>query len=332
MPYRYVPVLRTKAGEASALASLPAPLKSRLLPLIQITAKPPATFVNDLAKGWTQLPLALDGLHNVGVTNSLNDFRTTFKQLGTAQIKVIPSIECATAPAYVAAAKSMVGRYGSGLVVQATIAQLSTVGAWVSTQGWQQSDVDLVVNAGHVGAYDTATFSNYVSHALSSLSGNWRSVTLASAAAPKDYSAFSVGRTSAKRLDWLLWKSVSGQLSFRLDYGDFGISHPDLTEVPGVAMARASVSVRYTVDDNWIIFKGNPTTGPNAKPMGQQYSAHAKALIKEPQFGGVSGCWGDQRIQQIAALAPGSSGTGSRATWVSIGASRHLALVADRLP
>lgn len=332
MNFRYVPVLRTKAGEAAALSNLPAQSKKRLLPIIQITSQPAATFANDIAQGWAQLPLALDGLHNFSVTNSLNDFRTMFRDLGKASIGIIPSVECATVPAYVSAVKTLVGRYGPGLVVQATIAQIPTVATWVASEGWLPADVDLVINAGHVGAYDTASFASYVTHALAQLPSGWRSIALVAAAAPKDYAAFPVGRSLAKRLDWLLWKQVHPQLSNRLDYGDYGISHPDLTEVPGVAMARASVSVRYTVDDDWIILKGNPTTGPNAKSMKQQYPAHAKALMKEPQFGGVVACWGDQRIRQIAALSPGSSGAGSRATWVSIGASRHLSLVADRLP
>ncbi|GEP54647.1 hypothetical protein RSO01_18130 [Reyranella soli] len=255
-----------------------------------------------------------------------------FRDLGNASVGIIPSVECATIPAYVSVVKTLVGRYTPGLVVQATIAQVPTVATWVASEGWQVSDVDLVINVGHVGAYDTASFANYVVHALAQLQAGWRSTTLVAAAAPKDYGAFPTGRSVVKRLDWLLWKQVYAQLPYRLDYGDYGISHPDLTEVPGVAMARASVSVRYTVDDDWIVLKGHPTTGPNARPMNQQYPAHARTLTRDPQFGGVPGCWGDQRIQQIAALPSGSSGTGSRATWVSIGASRHLSLVANRLP
>jgi hypothetical protein len=336
MPFRYVPVLRTKAGEATALSNLPAQSKARLLPIINLTAQPAARFVAQLSAGWSQHPLALDGLYSEGITGSSNAFKAMFKDLGKAKILVIPSVECNAVASYVATVKSLVGNYAPGLVVQATIAQLSGAEAWVTAQGWQPKETDLVVNVGHIGAYgDMATFSAFVTQALATgikSPPQWRTVTLASAAAPKDYSALALGKTVVKRLDWLLWNHVHGSLPFPLDYGDYGISHPDLTEAPGVAMTRASVSVRYTVDDDWIIIKGNATTGAHAKPMAQQYLAHAKALVKEPQFGGVANCWGDQRIQHIAALTAGSSGIGSRATWVSIGASRHISLVADRLP
>jgi hypothetical protein len=317
------------------LSNLSAQAKTRVLPIINLTAKPAAKFVTELAAGWSQ-PLALDGLYSEGVTGSSNAFTTMFKDLGSAGVGVIPSVECNAIGSYVAAVKPLVGSYAPGLVVQATLAQVSGAEAWVAAQGWQPKDIDLVVNAGHIGAYgDMATFSAFVTQALSSsvtLPLRWRTITLASAAAPKDYSALSLGKTIVQRLDWLLWKHVHGALPFRLDYGDYGISHPDLTEAPGVAMTKASVSVRYAVDDDWIVIKGNATTGANAKPMAQQYLAHAKALVKDPQFGGVANCWGDLRIQNIATLALGSPGIGSRATWVSIGASRHLALVADRLP
>ena len=93
-------------------------------------------------------------------------------------------------------------------------------------------------------------------------------------------------------------------------------------------MTRASVSVRYTVDNDWIVVKGNPTTGARGRPMPEQFRAHAQILIDEQGFGNLNGCWGDQRIEQIAA---GESRPGSRTTWVEIGVNRHLSLVANRL-
>jgi hypothetical protein len=160
-------------------------------------------------------------------------------------------------------------------------------------------------------------------------SAQWRSITLASSAAPRDYTALPIGRSDIPRLDWQLWQAASRQVQFQLDYGDYGIAHPDLTEPPGIAMVRASVSVRYTIDDFWIVLKGQATTGPRGQPMDRQYRAHARTLVADRQFNRLANCWGDQRIQQIAAQ---TTGAGNRTTWVSIGANRHLSLVADRLP
>jgi hypothetical protein len=333
VPYRYVPHLRSKAGEAVALENLSAPAKARMLPIIHVSEAPPPTFAHRAGPAWAGLPMALDGMFNYGSTGSLQDFNTVFHALGAAAVGVIPATECNAPAQYVAGIMAVIGRYGAGLVVKATIGQLPVVDAWVAAQGWNQADIDLVIDAGHVGAYgNAAPFAAFVLHALRhnvpQVPG-WRSVTLASAAAPRDYSAVPVGRSTVPRLDWQLWGQVSGQTPFALDYGDYGVSHPDLTEPPGVAMTVATVSVRYAIDDEWIINKGYRTTGPHGRPMAQQFHGHAVALTNEAQFGGIA-CWGDGRIQQIAA--GGGIGSGSRATWVGLSVNRHLSLVANRLP
>jgi hypothetical protein len=218
------------------------------------------------------------------------------------------------------------------LVVKATLLQLPKVDAWATAQGWRSADVDLVITAGQVSDFDPEMFDDYVRGAISDrvrAPRSWRTLTLASSAAPKDYSAFPVGRTEVPRLDWSLWNTVHASFEFQLDYGDHGTVHPDLTEPPGVAMVRASVSVRYTLNHHWIIQKGHATTGARGQPMARQYLAHARALVADPQFGGVANCWGDDRILQIAA---GATTSGSRATWVANSMNRHLSLVADRLP
>lgn len=277
--------------------------------------------------------MALDGLFNSDARGSNADFLNLFDALGKGKVRIVPSIECAAPTSYSAVVHKVIGRYAPGLVVKARVGQVPSVAGWVSTQGWKPQEVDLVVTAGQIEEYgDDVQFADFVVHAISAALPNpppWRSVTLASSAAPRDYSSLALGRNVVARMDWHLWKRVSQKVPFALDYGDFAISHPDMTEPPGVAMTRASVSVRYSLDDDWIILKGSSTTGPKGKPMGQQFRNHAKALVADPQFDGLAACWGDQRIQEIAK---GTGKSGSRTTWVEIGVNRHLSLVADRLP
>src|SRR5690349_13033602 len=109
MKFRYVPILRSKAGEATALSNLPAQSKARILPVINLTAKPAAKFVAQLAAGWAQHPLALDGLYGEGVTGSSTAFKTMYKELGKAKINVIPSVDCNASASYVAAVKPLDG-------------------------------------------------------------------------------------------------------------------------------------------------------------------------------------------------------------------------------
>lgn len=132
------------------------------------------------------------------------------------------------------------------------------------------------------------------------------------------------------RLEWRVWQGVSKSVPYQLNYADFASVHPDLTDPPGYVMPKATVSVRYAIDDHWIVIKGKPTSGKTGQPMAAQYRSHAKALTADPAFGGLKvACWADDRIQKIAGGAPGG---GSRGVWAGLVANRHLSLVADRLP
>jgi hypothetical protein len=330
--YQYVPLLRTKQGEVTALEHLTTTAKDRIFPVFQLVENPPTRFSPSLGQAWSGRPLALDGLFNFGATGSSNDFTARFHDVGREGVLVIPCIEFGAPTQYVQAASQEIGQYGPGLAVKVRPADLPNLQAWITNQGWNSQNIDLIITCEHVADFDPAQFGAFVAHSiqqhLPALS--WRTVTLASAAAPKDHGQFPVGRTDVPRRDWQLWNAVAGQVQTHLHYGDWGIGHPDLTEPPGVAMVSATVSVRYTVDDAWIILKGRPTSGRTGQPMGTQYVNHAQALVADPQFGGLSACWGDTRIQQIAS--GGGRNPGNRTTWISIGANRHFSLVADRLP
>src|SRR5689334_12126485 len=109
MPYRYVPLLRSKAGEAEALQNLLPTHKSRLYPLIHVSEAPPPTFARRTSQAWATRPMAVDGMFNYGNTGSLQDFNTVFANLGAGGVNVVPATECDAPPQYVAGIVPMIG-------------------------------------------------------------------------------------------------------------------------------------------------------------------------------------------------------------------------------
>lgn len=329
--YTYVPTLRTKVGEAKALGQLSAGHKARIFPIFQVTSAPPTTFATTLNRGWST-PLALDGLWNFTQSGSLTAYTTLFHSLRQLGLQAIPSVDVAAQAAYVAGVQQLLGSSGPNLVVRANLTTLPAAAAWVAQQGWQPNSIHLVIDVGHVAEYDPANFASYVLHALNSAAPHqqgWRTITLSSSAAPKDAGAASLGLNSFSRFDWMLWNAVAPNQGYQLHFGDFGSAHRELTEPPGAAMARATVSVRYTVDNHWLFIKGRQTGGPQGLPMHQQYRAHATQLTQHSAFGGVPVCWGDGQIQGVVS---GGVSAGSRQTWACKTMNRHLAKVADQLP
>ncbi|MFI4976105.1 MAG: hypothetical protein ACHP84_16310 [Caulobacterales bacterium] len=331
MPFRYVPILRSKAGEATALHNLDAAAKQRVFPVIRLTAAVPATFAGRMAGAWVGRDLALDGYYSLTQTGSTVPLQSLANTLTAAGVHVLPSIRVGAPAPYIAAIQHMRQQSQGRLVVLARLGDMATLDAWLISINATPPAADLVIVAGHVPDYGAGALDPVVTHSLQTLPNpaNWRSITLASSAAPRDYAPFPLGLSSVSRLDWVLWQAVHPAVQFQLDYGDYGIAHPDMTEPPGVAMVRASVSAKYTLDTTWLIAKGQQVTGPMGVPMPTQYLGHANALVAQPGFGGVPNCWGDTRIQAITAH---TASPGSRATWVEVGVNRHLSLVTDRLP
>ena len=331
LKYAYRPQLRSKSGEAAALNNLSSRAKSRLAPVINIVANPPSGFANDITAAWGGGSMALDGSYNVVATSSTGAFANLFGAIGTGGVKLIPAINMGETGPYLNTVKTFVGSFGPGLVLRAKLTDLPMVGAYAAAQGWATSEIDLIVDLKEVQGYDPSLLHPMVLAAMTKnvVAGNWRSVTLGASSAPRDTSGLPQGRSVLPRQCWSVWEVTAKAVPYTLDFSDYGTGTPNLSDPPGLAMTKATVSPRYTVDGNWIIRKGKPTNGKNGEAMPKQYKAHAAALVAEPQFGGLSMCWGDDRILQIRA---GTATPGNRTTWASIGASRHLNLVSTRLP
>jgi hypothetical protein len=331
MPYRYVPMLRAKAGEAIALQQLTPQAKGRMFPVFHLATAVSGRFAQTVGTAWAGMPLGLDGLFNFDHTGSGADTLAAFNDLSSLGVTVVPSVEYGAQAGYLAVVGQLAALAPNGLVVKVGLGNLPGVQAWLSSGGWQPQQVDLVVHAGHLADYGPAALEQLVLHNLHThvVGQPWRSVSLSASSAPKDVSNLTLGPNLVPRRDWDLWQAVYSQIPHQLDYADFGISHPDMTEPPGYVMGSATVSVRYCLDQNWLVLKGRPVSGVNGIPMAAQYLGHAQQLVANRAFGGVPGCWGDTRIQQIQA---GAINSGSRESWVQIGVNRHLSLVADRLP
>lgn len=333
MPYRYLPMLRSKAGEATALTNLTAPAKNRMMPVIHLVHTPPASFANNIGTAWTGREMALDGTFQTDIAHTAQGFVQIFNQIGGAGVNLIPSIECNSVPPYLTAVHRAVGRYAPGLIVKAKLNQLRSVVAWVGAHGWSLNEVDLVIALGEIAQFDPATLASAVITTLQNHIGipsPWRSITLSSSAAPKDHSNLATGRNDVPRYEWHVWNAViAAGLPYQIDYADYSTIAPDLTDPPGYVMSRATVSVRYTIDDVWIILKGSPTTGRGGRSMTTQYYNHARTLVTDRNFDGLMGCLADDRIQQIAARA---ITPGGRPQWAAYAANRHLSFIADRLP
>lgn len=326
--YRYVPILRAKAGEAAALESLTPDAKARIYPLLQLLKATPKGVADRIGAAWQGRAAMADGTHFAAVGGDPDAWRDFFRKLGKAGVNVVPVLSPAAPAAHLAAARRLIDRYAPGAALRVGAAAVRRAADIARTNGLDPAATDLIVDLAAIGAASPDTLGLAMAAELARLDAGWRSVTLAASAAPKDFSALAAGVNVVPRNDFALWLQVAGEAGRRVDFGDYATVHPDLSDVPGAAMANATVSVRYTRDDDWLFVKGRRIGGPAGRGMEPQYRAHARTLVGHRGFGGVDGCAADARIRKIAA---GPASAGNRTTWVTLAVNRHLSLVADRL-
>jgi len=330
MNYRYIPLLKAKAGEIEALGNLTSSARSRILPLIHIGETLSPKFAQKFSIAWGNQPVGVDGSFNLTKSGAAATYLQLVQTLRQAGTPAIPSVNQTDLPAYIATVSSL--RDQNGLIVKTSLTNLIGSSAWVFQQGWHPQEVDLVIDLKSIAGVDHQMLSGYLLSVLqqgAQTLASFRSVTLAASAAPKDHGSLNRGSNRVPRADWLLWQSTVPFAPIKLDYGDYGTGHPDLTEPPGAAMANATVSARYSLDAEWLIIKGRSTGGAHGLPMALQYSSHAGVISTDPNFGGLNGCWADASVAHVAS---GGTGMGSRQKWAEISANRHISLVADRLP
>lgn len=326
----YVPTLRAKTGEATALSRLPPADKDFVSPIIQIPPSHAAGFANAFGAAWAGRPAALDGSDETSRVGTTNTFDAMFAALVSQGILLLPVISQNCSPIYLSSALALASSFGRGLVVRCRIADLTNIVNWISRLGIAPANVDLVIDIGHVADADPYVMSRGTQSLLASnpsLLSGWRSTTLSASAGLKDVSSLTVGANLVPRNDWLIWKICAAAVS-NLHFGDYGVSHRSLAEPPGAAMATATVSVKYTGPDQWLVLKGTRTSGPNGRPMSAQYIGHTQAIVQHAFYQhGLS--WADGQIHAIATGA--ASSAGSRATWVGYSLNRHLAVTISQL-
>jgi hypothetical protein len=194
MVYRYVPILRFKAGERTALQNLTPAARVDVVPLMLLapeqfvgkkaTAKSPAVpspalFVAQMGLAWNGAPYFLDAtaLPTTGGGHPLGAIAARARAAGQA---MIPATTLTASPAYQAAVGSAVGVDGRGVALRIDLSDLASCAIWVPGWTYPLSETDLIVDLGATigvahamgGALDPA-FSGLTDASA------WRSVTVA---------------------------------------------------------------------------------------------------------------------------------------------------------
>lgn len=360
----YIPILKARLGEFTALNNMSAEIGSRYTPLIEFI--PTGNEVGDdgepdraelaasvsktldrLDRYWpTSVDLMVDA-HALPTMRDLYPVVTAMRRFGPAN-PIIPVCRPADTedPELLEQISSALGEYDDrnvcirlsddDLVDDRDEPVAEMLGRVLEALDVPNENADLVVDFGAVTS-DSAGFAARIARlVIIDLPDPdaWRSITLAAGGFPSNLDAvppYSV--TEAPRLELNMWRSVRDRIGNRMRtpcFGDYAIAYPG--QLAGVPFAPAP-QIRYTANEGWLILKGRKTN----RRANAQFFDICGEIVARPEFTeGLS--WGDEQIATKAAYAdvdidavPPTVTPGNAMVWRAIGTSHHLGLIIDRL-
>ncbi len=157
----------------------------------------------------------------------------------------------------------------------------------------------------------------------------WRTFIVAGGAFPQDLSHLEKhNQHNIPRLDWTIWNELSKKLGRRPSFADYTIQYP--IYLPKTSAFNPSASIRYTLEDEWVIVRGEGLRNPKGAGF-KQYPAQAQILANQKKvFKGENFSAGDAYIAEKAKDIK-TKKTGNPKTWLEAGINHHVSLVVDQI-
>lgn len=339
----YLPVLKGRQGEFTALADIQPVTRRAVIPLIEIVPGPldDAATVRAIVdktlrtlRGWAGSRLLLD----TGWLPGEIELRDGAGALGYATdtaaragVEATPVVRLNDAePAYRDA--RLRAESGDGIAVRLNVEDMDedpkdleeALTALLGRLGHTPAEVDLLLDLGPVDGDNAvragARLVRDVLHDLPEPDA-WRELVVLAGAFPTDLQAvqpWTLGELP--RRDAMLHDHLRQRPLPRVPtFGDYAIAHPLLVTGPAFP---AAPQLRYTASDRWLVLKGRRND-----PEGyEQFYRVCEAIAQHPEFAGAALSKADARIAH-----PRREGPGNASTWQAIATTHHLDYLVHRL-
>ncbi|MFN7942435.1 MAG: beta family protein [Thermoanaerobaculia bacterium] len=345
-PNHYLPVLKVKRGEKKALTLLPAELRTRITPVLEIVerkADKTATIEAHLDTAFKDLAASVSGYGRCLLdareisADGPSAAEQVFRRASDDGIVFTP-ITGLSRTVDVAAA---LAHQSSGIALRLTREEFEggrltqKLQSFLSKHALTPEGTDLVVDLGPVDDMIADGVSKLRAAFLADVPDHvrWRTLTVSASSFPMSMSV--VGRNShglAERSEWRTWQESLFQNRSELErlptFSDCAIQHPKGVEGFDPKTMPVSASIRYALSRDWLLIKGEST---RLNPPGEQFPILATRLVYghlRDSFLGAGHCEGCRLMKAAADHAPK---LGSPEAWRRLGTIHHMSLVMDAL-
>lgn len=349
---RYIPILKGKLGEFSALDKAAEDAKVNMVPLIEVVPEFVADGERDdparikascekaakrLGENWGSRPALIDaGLLplSLDVGNGMTATEIVCRHAEQWKVQAVPVVRLDDSDRVWSDVRVLHEEFGRGVGIRLIGEDLDEDGedidervdALLGRAKLDRGQADLLLDAGAVdGEVAVLGIARLMTSLLKSLDrvDEWRSVTVMSGAFPADLGMYPPGVIGEyQRHDADIWAHVMNRrrLPRRPDYGDYAVSHPVL---PVGSIGTPAPQLRYTVSDRWLTLrvKRNDPRGYS------QIFEVCERIASHPDFAGSALGWADTWIEERSQ----GGRTGNATTWRQVGTAHHFDFVTRRL-
>jgi hypothetical protein len=348
----YVPALKWRQGEYQALWRLNDAQKARIVPLIEVTPpdfdfeqwQPKKTIDGHLEKfaarfkqKWGQRPALLDaGLLDptVRMIGGKNPLLWLMDQVRPDGANLIPVTGFERDVDYQSAVRIAHAVDGHGAALRCGLEEAAdpdfadNVEVLAETLELEVSHLDIVIDLKSPNFEPIDGLATLLSNVLlaSPAFQAARSLTIVATAFPPSMAEVKGPIQFISRREWLLYKALMGLLAAgtrRPAFGDYAIASPELPR-GDMRLLKPSATVRYAVNDGWIIAKGS-----NVRDNGfEQYRGCCGVVTGSASYLGAGFSPGSEYIEHCRS---GVAATGNLSTWRWVGTNHHMTKVVHDL-
>ena len=340
-PTTYVPVLRWKGAEQTAISQTTNNIRRRMVPIIEPVlrdfmplagASDMSAFAKSLAEtcGWgSERPLLLDP-HLLG-----DDLASVvIPRFARAAQKYHITFGLVTgisrSESYQLSVQEVVDQIGCDVALRINPSEFRGVSFddvidRVASRLRVPNTVHLILDFQTL-THEGTNFVPWVNR-ISRLD-SWPSITFLSGAFPKDLTSLARNEThTLPRADWQSWHYLLMQDPPRVpSFGDYTIQHGIFEEREGKHF-NFSASIRYTTPDGWLVMRGEGVLNEDG-PGYAQWPAHAQLLMERSEFCHAEYSWGDKFMNDMGSQV---EKTGQAKDWLAAGINHHMTMVANQL-
>jgi hypothetical protein len=343
----YVPCLRWKQGEYLAIQKLSDIEKKVTTPLIEVPEigydfekqsnsktidAHLAPFAKRVVEKWGKLPCFIDMKlidDDERMSNSDHPVNFIFNELLNLNFNAIPVTGIDRNDIFQKEIKKVVEKDNLNICLRVTIEKIaresfqSKLEKLLKLFGLDSNEVHFILDLGTPNFLPLDSFARLIQKIIIDLPhlANWKTFTILATSFPESMGVINKGICTIPRYEWQLYRKLITKLNSintRLpSFGDNAIANPKVLTVD-MRIVSPAATIRYTVDDNWCIVKGESIRkGKKYK----QFHELCQLLISSKYFDGPTFSYGDNYIKLCAEK---NKTSGNLTTWRKIGTNHHI--------